>query len=393
MAQTFASLMNYPPADAELAKKALAQAVEIIRADLPAFTEHFPSSNSIDGFYVPTENVEWTTGFWTGSIWLAYEYSNDAAFKHAAEKQVDSFYQRIQNKIDVNHHDMGFLFSLSCVAAHKLTGNEKAREAALMAADHLAGRYREKGQFLQAWGNPGEASEYRMIIDCLLNLPLLYWASETTGDARYARMAENHIRTAMNCILREDDSTYHTYFMDINTGKPSHGVTHQGNRNQSAWARGQAWGIYGTALSYHYLKDETYLDVFCRVTDFFLRHLPQDLIPYWDFDFDTGSSEPRDSSAAAIAVCGIFEMINYLDDARAQKYRDAALRLLYALIHQCGNTDLQQSNGILLHGTYARDSQENTCKNRGVDECNTWGDYFYLEALTRAYLPDWKMYW
>ena len=316
MAQTLETIMGYPAADKELARKAMEDGVRIIRADLGEFTEHFPSSNSFNGFYQPTENVEWTTGFWTGAIWLAYEYTKDEQFKQAAKVQADSFFHRIERKIDVNHHDMGFLFSLSCVAAYKLTGDEKAREGALMAAEHLAGRYREKGRFLQAWGNTGEASEYRLIIDCLLNLPLLYWASEETGEKRYAQMAENHIRTAMKCILREDDSTYHTYFMDPETGEPSYGVTHQGNRNQSAWARGQAWGIYGIALSYHYLKDESYIRLFTRVTDFFLTHLPKDLIPYWDFDFDTGSTEPRDSSAAAIAVCGMLEMAKYLDEAQ-----------------------------------------------------------------------------
>jgi len=392
MAQTLETIMGYPAADKELARKAMEDGVRIIRADLGEFTEHFPSSNSFNGFYQPTENVEWTTGFWTGAIWLAYEYAKDEQFKQAAKVQADSFFHRIERKIDVNHHDMGFLFSLSCVAAYKLTGDEKAREGALMAAEHLAGRYREKGRFLQAWGNTGEASEYRLIIDCLLNLPLLYWASEETGEKRYAQMAENHIRTAMKCILREDDSTYHTYFMDPETGEPSYGVTHQGNRNQSAWARGQAWGIYGIALSYHYLKDESYIRLFTRVTDFFLTHLPKDLIPYWDFDFDTGSTEPRDSSAAAIAVCGMLEMAKYLDEAQRKKYTDAAHRLLYALIQECGNRDLSRSNGLLLHGTYARGSRENTCKDRGVDECNTWGDYFYMEALTRV-LSDWKMYW
>lgn len=292
----------------------------------------------------------------------------------------------------MNHHDMGFLFSLSCVAAYKLAGSERGKEAALMAADHLAERYREKGQFLQAWGNVGEPAEYRLIIDCLLNLPILYWASEVTGERRYAQMAENHIKTAMKCILREDDSTYHTYFINMETGEPAYGVTHQGNRNNSAWARGQAWGIYGIALSYHYLRDDSYIDLFVRVTDFFIHHLPDDLIPYWDFDFDTGSQEPRDSSAAAVAVCGILEMIKYLDEDRAKKYKGAADRIMAALIEKCGNRDLESSNGILLHGTYARDSKENTCKDRGVDECNTWGDYFYMEALTRM-LSDWKMYW
>lgn len=392
MAQTFDSLMKYPAADKEMAKKAMEEAVRIVRADLPVFTDHFPSSNSFGGFYEATENVEWTTGFWTGAVWLAYEYSKEECFKEAALVQVDSFFERIKNKIDVNHHDMGFLFSLSCVAAYKLAGSERGKEAALMAADHLAERYREKGQFLQAWGNVGEPAEYRLIIDCLLNLPILYWASEVTGKKRYAQMAENHIKTAMKCILREDDSTYHTYFINMETGEPAYGVTHQGNRNNSAWARGQAWGIYGIALSYHYLRDDSYIDLFVRVTDFFIHHLPDDLIPYWDFDFDTGSQEPRDSSAAAVAVCGILEMIKYLDEDRAKKYKGAADRIMAALIEKCGNRDLESSNGILLHGTYARDSKENTCKDRGVDECNTWGDYFYMEALTRM-LSDWKMYW
>lgn len=393
MAQTFETIMNYPAADEKMVRKAMEDAVAVVRADLSKFTERFPSSNSFGGFYEATENVEWTTGFWTGAVWLAYEYTKDDAFKTAAMVQVDSFYHRIKNKIDVNHHDMGFLFSLSCVAAYKLTGDEKGKEAALMAADHLAGRYREKGKFLQAWGNVGEPSEYRLIIDCLLNLPILYWASEVTGEKRYAQMAENHIRTAMRCVLREDNSTYHTYFIDMDTGEPAYGVTHQGNRNDSAWARGQAWGIYGIALGYHYLKDESYIDLFVRVTDFFLQHLPKDLIPYWDFDFDTGSGEPRDSSAAAIAVCGMLEMTKYLDGVRAQKYRDAAYRLMYALIEKCGNRNLEKSDGILLHGTYARGSKENTCTDRGVDECNTWGDYFYMEALMRMSRSHWEMYW
>ncbi len=261
-----------------------------------------------------------------------------------------------------------------------------------MAADHLASRYRETGKFLQAWGNVGQASEYRLIIDCLLNLPILYWATEVTGDPSYAEKAENHIKTAMKCVLRPDNSTYHTHFIDMETGEPTYGVTHQGNRNGSAWARGQAWGVYGIALSYRYLKNPEYIDLFCRVTDYFIEHLPSDLIPYWDFDFDDGSTEPRDSSASAIAVCGILEMAKYLPKEKADKYLEAADKMLRALVDHCANTDLEKCNGILLHGTYARSSAENTCKNRGVDECNTWGDYFYMEALIRL-TKDWELYW
>ena len=185
MAQTLEQIKTYPGMEEGMVQKALDDAVKIVKENLSVFTDKFQSSNSFDGFYEATENVEWTTGFWTGVIWLAYEHTGDEAFRKAAEVQVESFLDRIENKIDVNHHDMGFLFSLSCVAAYKLTGNEHAKKAALLAADHLAERYRDKGRFLQAWGNPGEPKEYRLIIDCLLNLPLLYWATEVTGDPSY----------------------------------------------------------------------------------------------------------------------------------------------------------------------------------------------------------------
>lgn len=394
MAQTFDTMKAYPgltPGREEI-EAALTEASAIVEANLAEFTDYFPSSNSEGGFYQQTENVEWTTGFWTGTIWLAYEYTKNERFKDAALKQTESFLKRIEEKTDVNHHDMGFLFSLSCVAAYKLTGSETGKKAALLAADHLAERYRENGKFLQAWGNVGQETEYRLIIDCLLNLPLLYWASEVTGDRSYAEKAENHIKTAMNCVVRPDNSTYHTFFFDVKTGEPTYGVTHQGNRNGSAWARGQAWGIYGIALSYRYLRDPSYVDLFCRVTDFFIEHLPEDLVPYWDFDFDTGSEEPRDSSASAIAVCGIYEMIKYLEPERAVRYKGAADQMIKALMDTCANKDRTSSNGILLHGTYARGSKENTCTDRGVDECNTWGDYFYMEALIRL-TKDWQLYW
>jgi len=392
LAQTFETIRTYQGTDKEILETALNQAVDIVRSNLEEFTNQFQSSNSLNQVYEPTENVEWTTGFWTGEIWLAYEKAREVGLKEAADIHVESFLNRIINKIDVNHHDMGFLYSLSCVAAYKLTGNEKGKKAALLAADHLAERYREHGQYLQAWGNVGAKDNDRLIIDCLLNLPLLYWATEVTGNDSYAQKAENHIKTAMQCVIRPDHSTYHTYFIDSESGMPSYGVTHQGNRNNSAWARGQAWGIYGVALSYRYLKNIEYVDIFKKITDYFIEHLPEDLIAYWDFDYDTGSTEPRDSSAVAIAVCGILEMTKYLDTEDAQKYLNAADKMMRALIDQCAVKDRSQSNGLLLHGTYARSSEENTCNNRGVDECNTWGDYFYLEALTRM-TKDWNLYW
>jgi unsaturated chondroitin disaccharide hydrolase len=389
---TLKELEKYPSITMDEVKKSLDISVELVLDNLVEYTNHFPDSNSNNMFYPKTENVEWTTGFWTGEIWLAYEMTGYEELKKAANIQVKSFLHRITEKIDVNHHDMGFLYSPSCVAAYQLTGNEIAKKAAIMAADNLMERFIENGQYFQAWGEIGASDNSRLIIDCLLNMPLLFWASEVTGDNIYREKAEAHIKTAMNYVIRPDNSTYHTYYFDSKTGSPVKGVTHQGNRDGSAWSRGQAWGIYGAALSYKRLKDPMYLEVFKKVTDYFLTHLPEDLIPYWDFDFDTGSNEPRDSSAGAIACCGMLEMAKYMTNEDALYYTEMAKKILKALVDRCQVTDPAISSGLLLHGTYAKDSPNNPCHNRGVDECNTWGDYFFLEALVRLH-KNWKPYW
>ena len=150
--------------------------------------------------------------------------------------------------------------------------------------------------------------------------------------------------------------------------------------------------MYGSAVSYKYLKNPVYIENFRRVTACFLEHLPANLVPYWDFDFDDPSSEPRDSSAAAIAACGMLEMAKYLEHEEAVYYKACARRLIKALTDHCLYRDNSQSNGILLHSTYAKASPGNTVSDSGVDECCLWGDYFYMEALVRL-LSDWKTYW
>lgn len=368
-------------------------ALAVLRANLPRFTNKFQASNSIGNLYPESENVEWTTGFCTGEYWLAYELSGDKDFQEAALIQVSSFLCRIQDKIDVDHHDMGFLYTPSCVAAYRLTGSETGKKAALLAADQLLSRFQEKGQFLQAWGVLGTPDNYRLIIDCLMNLPLLYWATEITGDEKYRNIALLHTKTSLANLVRADDSTYHTYFFDPETGLPVRGVTHQGYRDGSAWARGQAWGVYGCALAYRKTGDPMAKDLFFRVTDFFLRHLPADGVPYWDLEFSDMDGEPKDSSAGAIAVCGMLEMAQLLPPPEAAYYRSAAEKILDALIKGYAVHPGSDSNGLLLHGVYAKNSPYNPIPaDRGVDECNTWGDYFYLEALTRV-LKDWKSYW
>ncbi len=384
--------MNTLPITNEELSSAIQYATQNTLASLSSFTTDFKYSHTVQNYYPKSKNVEWTTGFWTGELWLTWEHTQNDAIKEAALLQVESFLHRIKNKIDVDHHDMGFLYSPSCVAAYKLVGSNIGKEAALLAADNLLSRFQEKGQFFQAWGPLNEECNYRLIIDCLLNLPLLFWATSVTQNEEYAKKAIIHSKTAMDCVLRDDDSTYHTYYFDHKTGKPLKGVTAQGFCDDSAWARGQAWGIYGTALVFRYTKDPQYLYLFTRVTDFFLSHLPKDWLPYWDFTFTTGSKESRDSSASAIAICGMLEMAIHLEPEKASYYRNAAERLLGVLYRTCAVKDSTSCDGQLLHSTYAKTSPYNSCKDRGVDECSIWGDYFYREALARV-SQSWDPYW
>jgi len=380
----------------EISKERINDALDFccrqILRNLPEFTYMFQNAYSEKNFYQPTENTGWTNGFWTGEIWLAYEYSKDEQLKNAAMVQIDSFLDRISRKINVDHHDMGFLYTPSCVAGYKLTGSLKAREAAIKAADQLITRFQPVGEFIQAWGPMGDPKDYRLIIDCLMNLPLLYWATEVTGDEKYREIALKHSRTAVDNVIRPDYSTWHTFFFDMETGKPSHGATCQGYRDGSAWARGQAWGVYGLALSYKYTRDEALIDLFKNVTGYFLEHLPSDLVPYWDLEFTDGSKEPRDSSSASIAACGMLEMAKYLDREDADRYVSIARKILDSLYENYAVKDFEQSNGLVLHSTYSNKSPYNTCNHYGVDECNLWGDYFYMEALTRL-AGDWNPYW
>ncbi|MHB8131981.1 MAG: glycoside hydrolase family 88 protein [Mobilitalea sp.] len=380
----------------EISREEIEKALDFCSAqvihNLPEFTDSFQNAYSENSFYQPISNVNWTTGFWTGEIWLAYEYCNDTKLANSAEIQIDSFMERIINKVEVDHHDMGFLYSPSCVAGYKLIGSEKGKEAGIMAADQLISRYHPIGEFIQAWGPMDEPENYRLIIDCLLNLPLLYWASRETGNEKYKVIAEKHIHTTLANVIREDYSTWHTFFFDMMTGAPDHGATCQGYRDGSAWARGQAWGIYGVALAYKYTKCDNYIDIFINVTKYYLEHLPEDLVPYWDLEFGEGSTQPRDSSSASIAACGMLEMAKYMEVEDAKYYTGIAKKIVKSLYDNYMVGDEKASNGLVLHSTYSNHSPYNTCNHCGVDECNIWGDYFFMEALTRLN-KKWNPYW
>ncbi|MCP3739482.1 glycoside hydrolase family 88 protein [Rossellomorea sp. BNER] len=377
-----------PPVDKRFIDKAIHHILKKIDQSLDEFTDFFPDSSSINQVYQPIENNEWTTSFWTGMLWLAYEWTGDKKYRKVAEKHVESFKERIDKQIEVNHHDLGFLYSLSCVSAYKLTGNEIAKEAALKAADLLITRYYDKAGIIQAWGDLEDpAQRGRMIIDCNMNLPLLYWAYEVTGKSVYREIASSHVQQAANYIVREDASTYHTFFMDPVSGAPLKGNTHQGFSDDSCWARGQAWGIYGFPLSYRYTKDTELISLTKKLTHYYLNRLPEDHICYWDLLFTEGEEE-RDSSAAAIAVCGLLEMLKYLPftDPQRRTYENAATAMIQSLYENYKTEVDSEANGILLHAVYYKGG------GRGVDESCIWGDYYYFEALIRM-AKDWECYW
>lgn len=343
----------------------------------------FPSHNSENNKYYPVENDNgWNTGFWTGMLWLAYEATGDEKYRLRAESTLPSFYYRIEHLIGVDHHDMGFLYVPSCVAAYKLTGNEDAKNAALLAADHLMTRYNKEGGYIQAWGKIGE--QLRLIIDCMNNIPLLFWAHEVTGDKKYYDAAYNHAKTTLKYIIREDYSTFHTFYFNPD-GTPDKGATAQGAGDDSCWARGQAWIISGLPIMYKYVHEDYMLELHEKLTQYFLDRLPQDHVPYWDLIFTSGDEE-RDSSAAAIAVCGMLEMLHYQKDEGVKAKFETAIDEIMSSLYDNYSTKNTDSNGLLLHAVYTKPG------NVGVDECNIWGCYYYMEALVRM-IKGTRAYW
>ncbi|WP_314011438.1 glycoside hydrolase family 88 protein [Pseudostreptobacillus hongkongensis] len=383
--------------DIELSKEmlynALHNALVKIDKNIEYFINLFPRPNSVNNIYPGILNGgewdDWTSGFWTGILWLAYEITKDEKYRKVAEFQLKSYKERIENKNAVDHHDLGFLYIPSAVAQYKITNSEDAKKTGIMAAKHLITRFREKGEFIQAWGELGNPDNHRLIIDCNLNIPLLFWASEVTGEEKYKEIAQKHVNTAANTVVRKDGSTFHTYYFDVETGKPLRGSTAQGSGDDSSWARGQAWGVYGFPLAYKYLKDEKFINLYKTVTNYFLNNLPKDNVCYWDLCFDDTSGEEKDTSAAAIAICGMLEMNKNIsvDDKNKKIYDNAAKHIMKSLIENYTTKKLKESNGLLKEAVYSKPH------GVGVNECCIWGDYFYMEALVRFLKPDLKIFW
>nr|WP_270279918.1 glycoside hydrolase family 88 protein [Vagococcus bubulae] len=353
------------------------------------FITTMPDAASTKLIYPEDHNQEWTSSFWIGELFLAKELSGSKKYDALIETQLNEFKKRLDYDIELDHHDIGFLYILSAVADYKVTGSNQSKKMAIKAANRLMTRFNEASGIIQAWGDLEDKKESgRMIIDCLMNIPLLYFASNVTGEDKYYQAAYRHAKQTQKYILREDSTTYHTYFFDKVSGEAIKGETAQGYSDDSCWSRGQAWGIYGFALSYRYTGDASFIQSACEVADYFISKLPADYVCYWDLVFGEGSNQPRDTSAAAIAACGLLELAKYLPvlSDKKREYESVAVNIIQNLATTYTTEAYPESNGLLIEGVYSYP------ENRGVNECMIWGDYFYLEALTRAG-QVWNSYW
>ncbi|WP_461173308.1 glycoside hydrolase family 88 protein [Arthrobacter sp. Z1-9] len=316
----------------------------------------------------------WTVGFTPGLLWLTSRLTGESRYADAALDRCRRFIER-QN--DSTTHDIGFVFIPSFVAGFQITEEPWLREGALQAASTLAKRFNRDGKFLRTWGplgSPERAGE--TTIDAMMNLELLYWAGSDPTHAELAGVATQHAETSAQFLVRPDGSTYHAFEFDPETGAPIRGFTHQGLRDASTWTRGQAWAIYGFARAARWSGREDFLTTSGRCADYFLAHLPESGVPPWDFDAD--DINRRDSSAGAIAAAGLLELASLqTDDQRKEHYRAAAVRLLVALTELCGTAGNPAHDGLLTSGIWHLGA------GFAVDEALIYGDYYYMQALTR----------
>ena len=320
----------------------------------------------------------WTSSFFTGMALIAWQETEDEYFLKQVLRLAPHYLEKVFTRHRNTHHDLGFLYTLYSVALYKLTRDEAQRKIGLRAATVLAARFHATGNFIRAWGHMDTTEHDNMaIIDCLMNLPLLYWASKETGDSQFHDIAVRHANTVARYFVRPDDSLCHAYRFDLKTGKPIGPENFCGRGVDSYWARGAAWAIYGFALSYRYTRDQQYLDVALRLAKKFITELDDEEVPAWNFRLPAGAKRVRDTSAAMVAVCGFQELA---------KHRVADFDILnakYMLLGRVctGYLDFNDDCPGILKSAYG-----------DKPAYSSWGDYFLMEALARE-LFGFDGYW
>lgn len=334
----------------------------------------------VDGVYPDNGTADlcdWVNGFWGGLMWQMFHATGEEVYRNAAlrlENRLDGAFDEFNGL----HHDVGFMWLHTAVAHDRIEPDARAKTRGLHAATLLAGRYNPNGEYLSAWNEnrPGW-----MIIDSMMNVPLLYWATQETQDPRFEGIALRHVETLMKLLVRGDGSVHHIAVVDPANGELLSYPEGQGYASGSSWSRGQAWAVYGFAISYHHQKDPRYLEVAKAAAHYFLSNVSQTgYVPLVDFRAPSKPIE-WDSTAGVCAACGMLEISQYVPEYEKDLYVQGAVRILQAVSEKFCNWDESQ-DGILGGGTVAYH------RPFGKNVPIIYGDYFLLEALLRLLEKD-----
>lgn len=379
--------ISYLPlyAQKSLSKKEIAQVFALAEKQYSAMSKVVDSRQAKDkvsprttdstGNLVLLPSRDWTSGFYPGILWLLFEYTGKEDWKQKAQQAT----LRIEGeKFNTRHHDLGFMIYGSFGHGLRLANLPGYKDVIVQAAKSLSTRYRPSVKAIRSWDFG--RWQYPVIIDNMMNLEMLFAATRFTGDSSFYRIAVEHANTTLANHFREDGSSYHVVNYDTLTGKPISKETHQGYANSSAWARGQAWGLYGYTLMYRETGKKKYLDQANKIAAFLLNHpnLPSDKIPYWDFNAPEIPSAKRDASAGAINASALLELSKYVDKKKAKEYRHAAVKMLQSLLSKAYLAEGGTNSGFLL-----KHSVGYLPARIEVDVPLIYADYYLLEALLR----------
>ncbi|MFY7889140.1 MAG: glycoside hydrolase family 88 protein [Spirosomataceae bacterium] len=355
------------------------QASKTIKTLATSTIHNIPRSINKDSKEWRLVNYEdWCSGFWSGSLWYLYEGTKNPLFKQQAERFDKQLLPLSEQKVAYDH-DLGFQIFCSYGNGYRLTKNPAYKKVILKTAKVLATLYNPKVGTLLSW--PREVAKFgahNTIIDNMINLELLFWAAKNGGSKKLYTIAENHALTTLKNHFRDDYTSYHVVLYDTLTGKKIKGITHQGYADNTMWARGQSWAIYGFSMCYRETKNPKFLDFAQKVADVYLANLPDEsLIPYWDFNTPEIPNTTRDASAACVTASALLELSKMVKDVKkASQYYQKAKKMLASLsspTYQSGEVN----DAFLLHSTGNRPI------NGEVDASIIYADYYYLEALLR----------
>ncbi len=353
--------------------QALYFCVARVRVNL-ASLQSFPERTE-DGEWVCVDDGGWVGGHWVGLLWLTFACTQDAALESAARTWAARLAPR---QFDATTHDLGFLFELSHILGYELTGDESLAAPALQAAETMSRRFNRRGGFFQAWGTLDAPPELRgrAIVDTMMNLNLLFWAGQHSGDPKFAEMAKTHAQTVIQYQIRPDFSTSHVIDFDPLSGAFLKQDTHQGLSATSCWSRGHSWAIYGFGDCYLATGDPIFLETARNLAGYALNNLPSDMVPYWDYHSPEIPNDVRDSSAASIVSSALLNLASLeTDSANAARWRSQAEAILKSLWENYSSRGAPEPS-ILIHGTRS--------KPHGlVDHGLIYGDYYFVEALLR----------